>query len=91
MVFLQYVLAPVCLLGLLACIGFALWCELWPWLGWRLKRLAWPYYRCELCVGQDPQHGCQCAYYDCIRPCVSPERWRVWLRRALRFIGVDSL
>jgi hypothetical protein len=64
---------------------------IWLWLLWRLKRLAWPYYACEQCVGQDPWQGCYCAYYDCVRPNEGPETWRLWLRKALKFIGMDSV
>lgn len=61
------------------------------WLGWRLKRLAWPYYNCEWCVGQAPGTGCYCSNSDCVRPGTPPERWRRWLRKSLQFTGMDSL
>lgn len=91
MLFLQFVAAPICLLGILACIGYAYGGELGPWLGWRLKRLAWPYYACEQCVGQDRYTGCYCSYHGCVHPCEGPAMWRVWLRHALRVVGVNSL
>ena len=63
--------------------------ELWCWLVWRLKRLAWPYYRCDLCLGQ--HYGCYCRSEGAVAPCTPPERWRVGLRRVLAILGVDSL
>ena len=51
----------------------------------RLNRLAWPSYECLLCVGQEPHHGCYCAYYDAPAPMGAGDRPQVW-REALRYL-----
>ena len=48
------------------------------WLRIYLRRLAWPPYDCERCVGQD--YGCWCDYHGAIAPGIGPEWWRVRLR-----------
>jgi hypothetical protein len=53
-------------------------------LRWRLRRLTWPVYDCEQCVGQDVWQGCYCDYHGGVAPGVGPERWRVWLRKVVR-------
>lgn len=35
---------------------------------WWLHGLLWPSYACELCVGQDGEQGCYCAYHGAIAP-----------------------
>lgn len=47
----------------------------------RLCNWAWPFYDCELCVGQEYWQGCYCAYYEADGPC-SPYTplWRMALR-----------
>lgn len=48
---------------------------------WAVLGVAWPTYDCELCVGQEPQQGCYCAYHGAPRAGgPGPETWRVWLR-----------
>lgn len=46
-----------------------------------LRRLAYPSYDCELCVGQEWWQGCECSYHGGIAPGVGPEWWRVQLRK----------
>lgn len=52
----------------------------------RLLALGWPSYECELCVGQDPGIGCWCGYHGASAPGIGPEKWRVRLRKILRWI-----
>jgi hypothetical protein len=56
-------------------------------LRWQLREIAWPQYACEDCIGAI-EHGCWCAATDAVKPGgPGPERWRLWLRRALDRIG----
>lgn len=49
-----------------------------------LRRMAWPLYECQLCVGQEYWQGCYCAYHGAIAPGgPGPKRWRRTLRWAL--------
>jgi hypothetical protein len=34
-----------------------------------LRKIGWPYYECECCVGQEWWQGCYCAYHDAYMPC----------------------
>lgn len=54
------------------------------WIWRRLTYLAWPNYDCEYCVGQEPQHGCWCAYHGAPAPNTPPEWWRVRLQQLMR-------
>jgi hypothetical protein len=57
---------------------------------WWVRRLLWPSYECELCVGQDAWQGCYCAYYGSPRPSHGPSRARVIARGlATRWLGVE--
>lgn len=49
-----------------------------------LYELAWPHYDCELCVGQDPWHGCWCSYHGAPVPGEPPEWWRFQLQRLIK-------
>lgn len=49
-----------------------------------LQRLAYPTYSCEDCEGSI-QYGCHCSYDGAVAPGIGPERWRVALRRFLKF------
>lgn len=40
----------------------------------------WPSYACELCVGQEPQQGCYCAYYGASAPGCPPTRFQQFWR-----------
>ena len=47
----------------------------WQQFLWAWRRLCWPSYECQLCVGQDWWQGCYCAYHECAGPCAEPPRW----------------
>lgn len=38
------------------------------WLRNWVGGLAWPSYKCQFCIGQEPQHGCYCSYHECFGP-----------------------
>jgi hypothetical protein len=52
-----------------------------------LRRIAWPSYECECCVGQEAWQGCYCWHHGGTGPGVGPEHWRCILRRALDAVG----
>jgi hypothetical protein len=54
------------------------------WLRWRLRVFAFPCYECEHCVGQEPWHGCYCAYHGALSPCNRSNPRFAWLRNYLQ-------
>ncbi len=79
-------------------IASHLWTGRPPWAGSpaemfaRALRIAlYPGYECEGCVGQDPQHGCYCAYNGAVAPCTPPGTLMEVARRiAGRWFGVTG-
>lgn len=48
------------------------------------RELAYPYYPCQLCVGQEEWRGCYCSYHGAYAPGSGAAPW--WVRILRKFV-----